>query len=104
MNRRPASADSEVSADRGSLTATHDAAGNLLTRSDARGIVESHTYDTLNRPLTVSYPTTGENLAYTWDSAAGCTHGIVHRLVAEALEEFLKFLFRFETGVVRAYD
>jgi len=66
----------EASADRGSLTATFDAAGNLLTLSDARGIVERRTYDALNRPLTVSYPTTGENLAYTWDSFAGCANGI----------------------------
>lgn len=64
----------EASADRGSLSATYDAAGNLLTLSDARGIVETHTWDALNRPLTVTYPTTGENLAYTWDS--GCSNGI----------------------------
>jgi RHS repeat-associated protein len=66
----------EASADRGSLTATYDAAGNLLTLADARGITESHTYDALNRPLTVTYPTTGENLTYTWDSFAGCANGI----------------------------
>ncbi|MFH1873147.1 MAG: IPTL-CTERM sorting domain-containing protein, partial [Pseudomonadota bacterium] len=66
----------EASADRGNLTATHDAAGNLLTLSDARGITETRSYDALDRPLTVSYPVIGENLAYTWDSAPGCTNGI----------------------------
>lgn len=66
----------EASADRGGLTAIYDAAGNLLTLADARGITESHTYDALNRPLTVSYPTTGENLTYTWDSFAGCANGV----------------------------
>jgi RHS repeat-associated protein len=66
----------EASADRGNLTATYDTAGNLLTLFDARGIVESHAYDALNRPLTLTYPTTGENITYTWDSFAGCTHGI----------------------------
>ena len=66
----------EVSADRGTLNATYDEAGNLLTLSDARGVVETHTWDALNRPLTVSYPTTGESIAYTWDAAPGCTNGI----------------------------
>ena len=47
----------EVSADRGTTTYTYDAAGNLITRTDARGVVQSITYDALNRPTTQSYTT-----------------------------------------------
>lgn len=66
----------EISADRGTQTGTYDAAGNRLTLSDARGLQETRTYDALNRPLTANYPTTGENVTWTWDSASGCSNGI----------------------------
>ncbi|CAG0957100.1 partial Protein RhsD, partial [Burkholderiales bacterium] len=42
--------------DTGTTTFTaYDAAGNLLSRTDARGKVTSFTYDSLDRPLTRSY-------------------------------------------------
>ncbi|MCK6407541.1 MAG: DUF6531 domain-containing protein, partial [Rhodocyclaceae bacterium] len=66
----------EISTAAGTTTATHDEAGNLKTRSDARSIVATLTWDALNRPLTLSYPTAGENITYTWDSGTGCSHGI----------------------------
>lgn len=68
----------ETSPDRGNLTATYDAAGNLLTLADGRNVVETHTWDALNRPLTVSYPAAGENVTYTWDRGNGseCSNGI----------------------------
>lgn len=66
----------EVSADRGTRTATYDAAGNVLTLKDGRTTTETRTYDALNRPLTASYPTTGENITWAWDSATGCSNGI----------------------------
>jgi len=66
----------ETSADAGSSSATYDAAGNRLTRTDARGVVATFTHDALNRPLTVSYPATGENLTYTWDAGPGCSNGV----------------------------
>jgi RHS repeat-associated protein len=71
----------ETSADRGNLTNTFDAAGNLLTSTDARGGVKTFTYDTLNRPLTASYQLSGQStltVAYTWDTASGCTYGVGH--------------------------
>ncbi|MFC5769295.1 DUF6531 domain-containing protein, partial [Thauera sinica] len=64
----------EASADRGSRPATFDAAGNLKTLSDGRGTTASFTYDALNRPLTIAYPQSGENVTYTWDT--GCANGI----------------------------
>lgn len=67
---------SENSADRGTRSATYDEAGNLKTLTDARNLQSATTYDALNRPLTVTYPNTGENVTYTWDTAAGCTNGI----------------------------
>ena len=66
---------SENSADRGTTSATYDDAGNLKTRTDARGLVANLTYDALNRPLTETYPATGQSVSYTWDSAAGCANG-----------------------------
>ena len=46
--------------------------------TDARGlsVMETRTWDALNRPSTVSYPSSGENLTYTWDSGSGCTNGV----------------------------
>eukprot|EP01041_Mallomonas_annulata_P015344 gene15344-32492_t len=66
----------EVSANRGTLNATFDAAGNLLTLTDARGITQTRSHDALNRVSSVTYPAGGENITYTWDAAAGCTFGI----------------------------
>ena len=41
----------EISPVRGALSYTYDAAGNLLTRNDARGSVHTTSYDELNRPI-----------------------------------------------------
>ncbi len=68
----------ETSPDRGNLQATYDAAGNRKTRTDARGITANYTYDALNRLISVTYPTTGENVTYTYDTGTGCTNGIGH--------------------------
>jgi RHS repeat-associated protein len=66
----------EVSPDRGTTGYTHDAAGNVRTRTDARGITATYSYDALNRLTGITYPTAGENVTLTWDSAAGCANGI----------------------------
>lgn len=63
----------EVSPDRGTTNLDYDAAGNLLTRTDARGRVETRTWDALNRPLTISYSHGGGSITYTWDT--GCAYG-----------------------------
>ena len=69
----------EVSPDRGTLNYTPDAAGNITGRQDARGITASYTDDALNRPTSVTYPTTGENVTLTYDQISAtdtsCTNG-----------------------------
>ena len=65
-----------ASPDSGTTNRSFDSAGNLTGATDARGIAATYTWDALNRPLTVSYPSTGENLTFTWDAATGCTYGI----------------------------
>ncbi|VVC84444.1 hypothetical protein [Sideroxydans sp. CL21] len=65
-----------ASPDSGTTNRSFDSAGNVLGATDARGIAATYTYDALNRPLSVSFPTTGENVTYTWDAATGCTYGI----------------------------
>jgi RHS repeat-associated protein len=57
-----------VSPDSGTTNYTYDAAGNLKTRTDARSITATYSYDALNRPTSVVYPTTAENVAYLYDT------------------------------------
>jgi RHS repeat-associated protein len=63
----------QVSPDTGTTNNTlFDAAGNLKTSVDARGVTANHTYDALNRVSAVSY-TGGSSIGYTWD--APCANG-----------------------------
>jgi YD repeat-containing protein len=48
-----------VSPDTGTTTNTYDAAGNLLTKTDARGAVATYTYDVLNRVTQSIYSRSG---------------------------------------------
>jgi RHS repeat-associated protein len=57
----------EVSPDRGTTGATHDAAGNLLIRTDARGKTATYAYDALNRVTSVSFQD-GTSLGFTYDA------------------------------------
>jgi YD repeat-containing protein len=70
----------EQSADRGTLTATYDDAGNLKSRTDATGRKSLYSYDALNRLTQVQNLNASgqveETLTYTWDAAAGCAYGI----------------------------
>ncbi|HNP64290.1 MAG TPA: RHS repeat-associated core domain-containing protein, partial [Woeseiaceae bacterium] len=61
---------SESSPDRGTTTYTYDNAGNVATTTDARSVTVTYTYDALNRITSVSYPTSSENVTYTYDHAA----------------------------------
>lgn len=65
--------ESESSPDRGQIQRTFDAAGNVLSSTDARGITASFSYDALNRLTSITYPTTGENVTYGYDT---CSNGI----------------------------
>ncbi|NOT88814.1 MAG: type IV secretion protein Rhs [Lysobacter sp.] len=57
------------SQDTGLATSTYDEAGNLKTRTDARGITETYSYDLLNRVTAVSYPDSSRNVSLVYDSA-----------------------------------
>ncbi|TCV82701.1 DUF6531 domain-containing protein [Sulfurirhabdus autotrophica] len=67
-----------ASLDSGTTNRTFDDAGNVKTETDAKSVQATYSYDALNRLATVSYPTTGENITYTWDTGTGCTYGIGH--------------------------
>lgn len=53
----------------GTFLHTYDANGNLLTKTDARGVVTTFTYDSLNRVASRSYSDGTPNVAYTYDDA-----------------------------------
>ena len=57
---------SQVSPDTGTTSATFDAAGNLKTRTDARGKQVLYTYDALNRLTKIDYPT-GVDTIFEYD-------------------------------------
>ncbi len=64
------------SQDTGLTTSTYDEAGNLKTRTDARGITETYSYDLLNRVTGVSYPDSSRNVVFEYDLAsAECAYG-----------------------------
>ncbi len=70
----------ETSADRGTLDATYDDAGNQLTGRDARGLTVAYQYDALDRLIQASSPAAAtlpaRSRVYTWDSAPGCNYGV----------------------------
>jgi RHS repeat-associated protein len=63
-----------TSPDTGATSKTYDAAGNVLTSTDANGNTVTYTYDALNRVTNAAY-TGGANIAYTYDTGA---NGIGH--------------------------
>ncbi|CFU06544.1 YD repeat-containing protein [Burkholderia pseudomallei] len=66
----------QTSPDTGSTARTFDAAGNVLTRTDAKGITATYAYDALDRVIQVSYPDSTQNITYKYDepnSVTGCT-------------------------------
>jgi RHS repeat-associated protein len=60
----------KASPDSGNESYTYDPAGNRITHTDARGIVATWAYDALNRPLSLTYPTPGEDISLTFDQGA----------------------------------
>jgi RHS repeat-associated protein len=65
-----------VSPDTGTSSDTHDAAGNRLVHTDAKGVISTSSYDGLNRLAGISYTDTSINTAYVYDESnavTGCT-------------------------------
>jgi RHS repeat-associated protein len=69
-----------VSPDTGTATQTVDAAGNLLTRTDSRGVLATYSYDALNRQSGVVYTQSGQTtLSFGWtydQTGTGFSNGI----------------------------
>lgn len=58
----------EHSPDRGIVSMAYDGAGNLTSRTDARGVTRIYSYDALNRITGISYPSGAENASYVYDT------------------------------------
>lgn len=69
-----------VSPDTGTATHSFDAAGNLATRTDSRGVLGTYTYDAANRLTGITYSQSGQpSLSYSWtydQTDIGYSHGI----------------------------
>ena len=61
----------QTSPDTGPTDTVHDEAGNLTTRTDARGKTAAYSYDSLDRLSKIVYD--DQTVNYTWDS---CANGI----------------------------
>ena len=66
-------ATGQVSPDTGSTSRTFDAAGNVLTRTDAKGIIATNTYDALDRLIVTTYPDSTQNIVHHYDEANSVT-------------------------------
>ncbi|WP_310270193.1 Ig-like domain repeat protein [Roseateles saccharophilus] len=76
-----------TSPDTGAATSTFDAAGNLKTRTDARGVLATYTYDELDRPTQVVYSKAGSpsrTLSWTYDQTGASFGYGVGRLTTAA--------------------
>jgi len=49
-------------------TRTHDAAGNVITRTDARSKVSTYAYDANNRPTGITFSNSTRAVTYSYDS------------------------------------
>lgn len=68
-----------VSPDTGTATHTLDAAGNLKTRTDSRGVTASYSYDALNRLTSVVFSQGGQSQVFSWafdQTGPGFSNGI----------------------------
>ncbi len=68
-----------VSPDTGTSSATFDAAGNVATRTDARGKTVSYSYDALGRVKLINYPT-GTDTTLEYDGGSAGAANAVGRL------------------------
>ncbi len=65
----------QTSPDTGVTTYDYDTAGNRIAQTDARNVTVEYDYDVLNRLALITYPDTGQNVTYVYDT---CTNGIGH--------------------------
>ena len=69
-----------ISPDTGPASQTFDAAGNLVSRTDSRGVLATYSYDALSRPTGVVYSQSGQDSsAYGWaydQTGGGYSNGI----------------------------
>ncbi|MEM9101708.1 MAG: RHS repeat-associated core domain-containing protein [Pseudomonadota bacterium] len=65
-----------ISPDSGITTHVYDAAGNIISSTDARNIKVQYTYDALNRLTAIQYPNTSENVTLTYDESDWDQQGI----------------------------
>lgn len=61
----------ELSPDRGTTTYSYDSAGNRISHTDARGITAIYSYDALNRPTSIDYPGSSEDVTLVYDNCVG---------------------------------
>jgi len=52
----------------GTTTYTYDDNGNLIAKTDARGVVSNYSYDALNRPVTRNYSDGTPTVTYAYDA------------------------------------
>lgn len=77
----------QISPDTGTTNSTYDAAGNLKTRTDARGVLATFDYDPLNRPTQVVYSKSGSpsrTVSWTYDQTGASFGAGVGRLTTAA--------------------
>ena len=58
-----------ASPDTGQARVAHDAAGNIISRTDSRGVMASYSYDRLNRLIKISYSQFGLNVTASGDQS-----------------------------------
>lgn len=92
-------ATAQQSPDTGSTSRSFDAAGNVLTRTDAKGITATTTYDALDRPLTVSYPDSTQNITYAYDEAnsvTGCSSSYPNGRLTRIIEHTVTTVYCYD--------
>jgi len=79
-----------TSPDTGTANSTYDAAGNLLTRTDARGLVATYSYDALNRVKQIVYSRSGDTnrtVNFTYDQTGSIFGSGIGRLTTTTTQE-----------------
>lgn len=92
-------ATGQVSPDTGTNGRTFDAAGNVLTKTDAKGIVATNTYDALDRLITTGYPDSTQSVTYAYDDAnsvTGCSTSYPKGRLTRIIENSVTTLYCYD--------